>query len=78
MEALMRAGWTEGWRDRIYPPGKWWIAHHESGYSVGEVDAGRYMIADPRGEGVLSEADDYVSFSAADDAMAYVEGLQKS
>ena len=74
----MRAGWTEAWRPRSFPPGKWWGAKHSSGYSVGEVDAGRYLIADPNGRGVMSEADDYLGFNSPDAAMDYVEDLQKS
>jgi hypothetical protein len=75
--AQLPSGWTEGWRARLHPPGKWWMATHTSGYTVGEVDAGRYMIADPSGEGVFSEAGDWISFSNALDAMEHVEMLSE-
>jgi hypothetical protein len=74
----MRAGWTEKWRPRSMPPGKWWGATHESGYEVGEVDAGRYLIADPQQRGIMSEAGDYLGFTSPDDAMDHVEDLLKS
>ena len=74
----MRTGWTEHWDAVKRPsnglPSKWWRAKHDaSGYTVGEVDAGRYMAADERNQGLVDETGDWCAWSHSDDAMEYVE-----
>jgi hypothetical protein len=72
--------WTQTWRDNKNPavpgvPRQWAQWEHPSGYSVGEVDAGRYMAADPRGVGLIDETGDWCSWSSEHGAMEYVENV---
>lgn len=73
----MRDGWVDGWRQALdNPPGQWWQATHiTSGYVVGEVDAGRYMVKDRRGNGLVDDTGDYVVFDSTDQAMEHVENV---
>jgi hypothetical protein len=73
--AALPCGWALETRPRSFPPGQWWGARHSSGYSVGEVDAGRYLVADPNEQGVMSEAGDYLGFTTAEGAMEHVDAL---
>lgn len=71
--------WKDGWKPSKYDlpgqPRKWWRSRHSSGYVVGEVDAGRYMVTRPDGQGTVDETGDYVSFSSTDEAKRYVEDV---
>jgi hypothetical protein len=71
--------WTDGWRDeknwRGYGPKRWWMSTHASGFTVGEVDAGRYMAADGKGNDLVDETGDYVSFRHPEEAKTYVEAV---
>lgn len=76
VSAVMRDRWTDTWRRARayqYGPQKWWHSVHESGYEVGEVDAGTYMATDADGNGLVDETGAYVSFARSDEAKRYVE-----
>lgn len=74
--------WTDGWREEKnwqgYGPKHWWMSRHESGYTVGEVDAGLYMAANGKGMGLVDKTGAYVEFRHERDAKAYVESVVRN
>lgn len=69
--------WTDHWDPNPYfknglNPEKWFRSTHPSGYSIGEVDAGRYMATDDKDEVLCNESGECV-FSTVEQAKKYVE-----
>lgn len=76
----LQDGWSFRWhpnkvQPNPYGPNRWARWDHASGYSVGEVDAGRYMAAKD-GDGLVDETGDYVSFACPHEAMDYVNRVR--
>jgi hypothetical protein len=74
-------GWSFRWvpnkswrRPGEGQPQHWARWNHPSGYSIGEVDAGRYMAA-LNGEGLVDETGDYAAWAHPEQAAEYVEAI---
>lgn len=52
--------WKQYWRPNKFAPhnfgpDKWAMCRHPSGYTIGEVDAGKFMATDPDGNPIKNE-----------------------
>ena len=75
-----KMNWKQGWRPNKFAPNnfgpeKWAMYRHPSGYTIGEVDAGKYMACDPDGNGIKDERGCYLEWSSPESAQRDLEQL---
>ena len=74
-----RLMWADRWESTKWPedigPKRWWHSEHPSGYSVGEVDAGKYMACDPDGNGLKDADGTYLEWCSQASAKQHVNEI---